>query len=64
MMALDNNAKPDAATNEHCLNRVLESLARLLGEHRAEIIDANSSDLAACPRAWSRSATRASAPAV
>ncbi|MCC7308204.1 MAG: glutamate-5-semialdehyde dehydrogenase [Acidobacteria bacterium] len=49
-MALDNNAKPNAATNEHCLNRVLESLARLLGEHRADIIDANGSDLAACPQ--------------
>jgi glutamate-5-semialdehyde dehydrogenase len=49
MMALDNNPKPPAVTNEGTTNRVLRSLARLLTEERAAIIEANKADLAACP---------------
>jgi glutamate-5-semialdehyde dehydrogenase len=49
MMALDNNPKPAAATNEAPTNDVLRTLARLLAEERAAIVEANRSDLAACP---------------
>lgn len=49
MMALDNNPKPVTATNEGPTNAVLRSLARLLAEERAAILEANHADLAACP---------------
>ena len=49
MMALDNNPKPAAATNEDTINGVLRSLARLLDKERTTIIEANTADLAACP---------------
>jgi glutamate-5-semialdehyde dehydrogenase len=48
MMALDNNPKPVAATNEGPTNDVLRSLARLLAEERAAIVEANDADLAEC----------------
>lgn len=44
MMALDNNPKSRSAANE-----VLGSLARLLAEERAAILEANKVDTAACP---------------
>ena len=50
MMALDNNPKPAAATNEDTINKVLRILARLLAEERIPIIEANKADLAACPQ--------------
>src|SRR5215204_2436750 len=49
MMALDNNPKLAAATNEDTINRVLRSLACLLAEERTAIIQANAVDLAVCP---------------
>jgi glutamate-5-semialdehyde dehydrogenase len=49
MMALDNNPKPSPATNIERADDVLRSLARLLAEVRAAILEANKSDLAACP---------------
>ena len=49
-MALDNNPKPATATNEDTINMVLRSLARLLAEERTAIMNANKTDLAACPQ--------------
>ena len=49
MMALDNNPKPVPATNESSTDDVLRSLARLLAEERTAIIEANKTDVAACP---------------
>lgn len=48
MMALDNNPKPAAATNEATANNVLQSLARLLATERSAVLHANMSDLAVC----------------
>ncbi|MGD9561937.1 MAG: glutamate-5-semialdehyde dehydrogenase [Pyrinomonadaceae bacterium] len=49
-MALDNNPKPAAATNERLINCVLARLARLLDEGRSAILDANRADLSRCPQ--------------
>jgi glutamate-5-semialdehyde dehydrogenase len=49
MMALDNNPKPASATNKGTMDDVLRSLARLLAEERTAILEANKSDVAACP---------------
>ncbi len=48
-MALDNNPKPTLPTNREQTDRVLGSLARLLHDDRAAIVEANKADLAACP---------------
>lgn len=48
-MAIDHNAISAARTNEFPLDAVLRSLARLLDAERENILEANRSDLAACP---------------
>lgn len=47
-MALDNNPKIAAPTTAGSVNGIMQSLARLLAENRAAIIDANKADLTAC----------------
>lgn len=48
-MALDDNPKPVHAANENTIDDVLHSLARLIGENRTPILDANKADVATCP---------------
>ena len=47
MMAFDNTPKP--AANDNATDAVLRSLARLLAENKPKILEANRSDVAACP---------------
>lgn len=47
MMAFDNTPKP--AANDNATDAVLRSLARLLAENKPNILEANRSDVAACP---------------
>ena len=46
-MAFDNTPKP--AANDNATDAVLRSLARLLAENKPNILEANRSDVAACP---------------
>lgn len=49
MMAVDDNAKPAGSANAGRIDATLRSLARLLKENAAEIVEANRADVAACP---------------
>lgn len=49
MIDIEDNTKLVAAENERATEGVLQSLARLLGEERSQIIGANRVDVAACP---------------
>ncbi|NOT48402.1 MAG: aldehyde dehydrogenase family protein, partial [Acidobacteria bacterium] len=48
-MAIDNNPAPANTTKIRSIDPVLQSLAWLLAENRAGILEANRADIAACP---------------